>query len=53
MIIEIKNKEKTYHMCEVCGFSYKEKICAEKCEDYCTKHNACSIEITSHAIQIK
>jgi hypothetical protein len=47
------NLDKLYHTCEVCGLHYEEKLWARKCEDYCTKHNACSIEITSHAIELK
>ncbi|HLE07299.1 MAG TPA: hypothetical protein VI933_01600 [archaeon] len=34
--------------CKICGFAYKEKIWAEKCEAWCKKHNSCSLEITKH-----
>jgi hypothetical protein len=50
-------KEKTingekYYQCEICKFYYKTKDLAQKCEDFCKKHNACSIEITRHSVQI-
>ncbi len=44
-----RNGEKLY-TCGVCGFAYKEKVWAKKCEDFCTKHNACSLVITSHSV---
>jgi len=44
-----KNGEKLY-ICEVCGFIHRERMWAEKCQDFCTKHNACSLEITSHVV---
>lgn len=46
----VKNGEAVY-ICEACGHAYRERIWAEKCEDFCTKHHACSISITSHAIR--
>lgn len=53
MVREMKKKGKSYYTCEVCGFTYEERAWAEKCEDFCTKHHACSLEITSHAVQIE
>jgi len=32
---------------------YKEKKWAEKCEEFCKKYNACSIEITKQALNPK
>ena len=37
--------------CESCGLKYKEKEIAEKCEVFCNKYNACSLEIIKHAVQ--
>ena len=48
---EIKNDRK-YFMCKSCGFFYKEEKIAQKCEDFCNKHNSCNLEITKHAVQI-
>jgi hypothetical protein len=39
------------YVCEVCSLAYKERVLAEKCEDFCKRHNACSIEITVHAVK--
>lgn len=39
------------YVCERCGFAYKEKTWTEKCEEYCVKHNACSLEIINHAVK--
>ena len=52
MVREMKKKGKTFYTCEVCGLAYEERIWAEKCEDFCVKHGACSLEITSHAVHI-
>ncbi|MBS3051955.1 MAG: hypothetical protein J4428_01100 [Candidatus Aenigmarchaeota archaeon] len=47
---EIKNNKK-YFVCEECGFAYKEKKLAEKCQNWCKEHNSCNIEITKHAVK--
>jgi len=52
MVREIKKKRKTLYACEVCGFAYEQRMWAEKCEKFCAKHHACSLEITRHAVQI-
>ncbi|MCC6013686.1 MAG: hypothetical protein LM593_04885 [Candidatus Verstraetearchaeota archaeon] len=51
MVKEVKRGEELYYICEECGLIYKEKIYAEKCEEFCSEYNACSIEITKHAIK--
>jgi hypothetical protein len=53
MVREIDNNDEKRFICEACGFTYKEREWAEKCEDYCTTHGACSIDITRHADQMK
>ena len=47
---ETKNNENLFK-CEACGFFYKEKEWAEKCEDFCNKYKSCSTDITKHAIK--
>ncbi len=37
--------------CEACGLKYREKAIAEKCEAFCSEHNACSLEIIKFAIK--
>ena len=41
---------KTYK-CPICGFDYKEKQWAEKCEKWCKQNNSCNLEITKHAVR--
>jgi len=53
MVREIDYNNEQHFLCEVCGLTYKEREWAKKCEDYCTTHGACSLEITSHADQMK
>ncbi|MBI2042829.1 hypothetical protein HYT25_00380 [Candidatus Pacearchaeota archaeon] len=43
---------KIVYKCEKCGFYYKTKNFAEKCEDFCKKHKSCNLNITKHAIKI-
>jgi len=52
MVRTVKKRGKTFYACGACGFTYEEKMWAEKCEDFCTKHHSCSLEITSHAVKI-
>ena len=47
-----KDAQKLYQ-CEECGFKYKDKNIAEKCEIWCKEHNSCNIEITAHAEENK
>ena len=52
MVREIrKNGEKLY-ACEICKLLYKEKAWTEKCQDFCEKYNACSLGITSRAVNV-
>jgi predicted ATP-dependent serine protease len=51
MVKEFTYNGETVYVCEKCGLKYRERIWAEKCEEFCTKYNACSIEITKHAIK--
>ncbi len=39
-------------ICEECGLAYEDRSWAEKCEDFCSKYHACSIEITRHAVKV-
>lgn len=44
------HKQKLYQ-CPECGFLYKEKEWAEKCEAWCKEHKSCNLEITKYAIK--
>lgn len=50
MVRKLKRENKVLYMCEECGLVYEERIWAEKCEEFCKKHHACSLEITKHAV---
>ena len=51
MKITTEKAGKRYFVCEECGFAYAEKALAQKCEEYCKKHQSCSLEITRHAVK--
>jgi hypothetical protein len=52
MVRKVEKEGKSFYICGKCGLAYKEKIWAEECEKFCSKHNACSLEIISHAVQM-
>ena len=52
MVREMRRNGEKLYACEICKLLYKEKAWAEKCQDFCAKYNACSIEITSHAVNV-
>lgn len=39
------------YQCPVCGFHYREKETALRCEAWCRTHKSCSMEITKMAIK--
>ena len=52
MVSESKTgKRKALYCCDVCGFCYDSREFALRCEDYCSKHHACSLDITRHAVK--
>ncbi|MBI2626127.1 MAG: hypothetical protein HYW69_00865 [Candidatus Nealsonbacteria bacterium] len=54
MMVKITQKENiNLYQCEECGFYYKDKEWAEKCEAWCREHKSCNLEITSHAEENK
>jgi len=55
LVAVVKKKvinDKVLFICEECGLAYEDESWAEKCEDFCSKHHACSIEITRHAVRV-
>ncbi len=50
MVRKVHKKGEILYACEVCELTYEERSWAEKCQDHCTEHNACSLEITSHSL---
>jgi hypothetical protein len=45
-------KKKKIFTCPRCGYSYKEKEWAKKCESWCTKHKSCNLEINKHRVML-
>lgn len=48
MVVEINKNSALLYQCEECGFMYKEKEWAEKCQAWCKEHNSCNLEIIQH-----
>ena len=44
------SKTKDGFICDDCKLAYKEKMWAQKCEEWCLAHRTCNIAITNHAI---
>ncbi len=47
---ETGNKKKLYQ-CRECGFEYKKKEWAEKCQNWCKENKSCNLEITKYAVR--
>ncbi len=47
-----KIKGQEYYQCGICGFFYREKDLAQRCENFCNEHKSCSLEITKYAVHI-
>lgn len=50
MVREAKKEGRKLFICEECGLGYLNEELARKCEEYCLKYRACSIEITKNAV---
>lgn len=49
MVREFKFKTRIVYQCEFCDMGYISVANAERCEEYCSTHDACSLEITRNA----
>ena len=52
MVAETNLQGKIVYKCEKCGWLYRDIETAEKCQDWCEKHKACSMEYQKHAIKL-
>ncbi len=50
MVKEIVIEGKNIFVCEECGLGYLSIELAKKCEAYCSKNHACSLEIIKNAV---
>ena len=50
MVKKTKKNGNAFYICEECGFAYKEKEWAQKCQQWCGQHQSCNLEITQHAV---
>ena len=41
----VKEINKDEYVCGACGYRYKEREVAERCEKWCTEHHSCNLEI--------
>ncbi|MFQ5975323.1 MAG: hypothetical protein ACE5J5_03285 [Candidatus Hydrothermarchaeales archaeon] len=52
MVKEDTWENKKIYRCGECNLGYLDKEIAQKCENFCKTHNACSMEITKNAVVI-
>lgn len=43
-------KGKKVHICDVCGFGYKDEVTAQECQSWCGEHKTCNLKITKNAV---
>lgn len=53
MVKETNFEGKIVYTCEKCGWVYKDRDIAEKCQSWCEKHKSCNLKYQKHAIKIK
>ena len=53
MVKTIKKEDNELYQCEECGFTYKDKEWAEKCEAWCKENHSCNLEITQYSQEDK
>ncbi len=48
MPMPTENQNKLYE-CPACHLAYRDAAWAKKCEDWCTEHHSCNLQIIVHA----
>ena len=51
MVEETNLEGEIIYKCEKCGWLYKDREIAQKCEKYCRRHNAYNLKYTKFAIK--
>ncbi len=49
MVMKHFQSGRRLYLCEECGFGYDDHTLAAACEQYCSTHQSCSMEITRRA----
>jgi len=52
MVSEKEHVGEKIYICDQCGYGYKVRETAERCEEWCSAHQSCSIQITKDAVYI-
>jgi hypothetical protein len=52
MVTKLHKDDTILYACDACGFTYREKELAEKCELWCKEHQSCNLEITQHSVAL-
>jgi transposase-like protein len=50
MVKGIEDRGKKYFTCDACGFGYNDRKTAQECQDWCSKHESCNLQITKNAV---
>jgi hypothetical protein len=50
MIVQVHRHDGVFYICDACGFAYRQKELAERCQSWCREHNSCSLDIIRHAL---
>lgn len=50
MVRMLTQPEATLYQCEECGFKYRERDMAEKCQAWCKEHQSCNLDIIKYAV---
>jgi hypothetical protein len=51
MVKEMKQGQKTWYECEVCGHHYADRTWADKCEAWCEDHDSANAEIIAYSVE--
>lgn len=52
MVFEKEHGGGKVYICYLCGYGYRDRETAERCEEWCAVHKSCNIEITKNAVYI-
>lgn len=50
MVTKVSYEGREYYACDICGLVYQDYETATRCEDFCRRFKACSVEISSKAV---